>query len=526
VRARALGLAGGDQRARVPGRRRGPNGGRRLPLIPTPDIDWLALSPTLAALAGSAAALVLSVLVPRGARRPVAAFLVAAGFVTAAALAGYVFTESAEATGVVGDGAVRDRLAAYAQVLIPLVGLLAVLVSYSNRARQEHAGEYFALLAAAVAGMMFFVSADNLMTLFLGLEWFSICLYVLCAIDVELETSLESGLKYLIVGSFGSAILLFGFAFVFGATGELQLAAIGEAGSGALEDDPMLLVGLAMVLTGLGFKASAAPFHMWTPDVYQGAPTPVTAFMSAATKIAALVVMLRVLTSAFPAQEEFWTAAIAGVAVASLAIGNLAALAQRNVKRMLAYSSVSHAGFMLIPIAAANELGGKALLYYLVPYGAASLAAFAVVAARERELQAPVTLDNLGAMGWERPFLGFALALSAFAFIGLPPGGLFTGKLYAFSAAVEADMIWLVIVGVVATAISVYYYLAIVRALYMRSEAELQLAPAGGAPPRDALLSIAVALSLGVVVASFVFVEPLIDVAADAIESLGTLTSQ
>ena len=464
-------------------------------------------------------------LVPRSARRPVAAFLVAAGFVTAAVLAGYVFAETGDAAGVVADSAVRDRLAAYAQVLIPLVGLLAVLVAYSDRPEQEHAGEYFALLAAAAAGMMFFVSADNLMTLFLGLEWFSICLYVLCAIDVDLETSLESGLKYLIVGSFGSAILLFGFAFVFGATGELQLTAIGEAGS-ALDDDPMLLVGLAMVLTGLGFKASAAPFHMWTPDVYQGAPTPVTAFMSAATKIAALVVTLRVLTSAFPAQEEFWTAAIAGIAVASLAIGNLAALVQRNVKRLLAYSSVSHAGFMLIPIAAANELGGRALLYYLVPYGAASLGAFAVVAARERELRAPVTLDNLGAMGWERPFLGFALGLFAFAFIGLPPGGLFTGKLYAFSAAVDADMIWLVIVGVVATAISVYYYLAIVRALYMRSAAELQLAPAGGAPPRDVLLSVAVALSFAVVVASFVFVEPLIDVAADAVESLGTLAGQ
>jgi NADH-quinone oxidoreductase subunit N len=175
---------------------------------------------------------------------------------------------------------------------------------------------------------------------------------------------------------------------------------------------------------------------------------------------------------------------------------------------------------MLIPIATANELGGKALLYYLIPYGAASLGAFAVVAARERELNAPVTLDNLGGMGWERPFLGFSLAMFAFAFIGLPPGGLFTGKLYVFAAAVDRDWIWLVIAGVVATAISVYYYLAIVRALYMRSEIELQLAPAGGAPMRDVVLSISVALSLGVVIASFVFVEPLIDLAENAVASL------
>jgi NADH-quinone oxidoreductase subunit N len=488
-------------------------------MIPTPSVDWIALSPSLAPLAAAAAALLLSVVVPAGWRRPVSAFFVAAGFVTAFALAAYVYWKSPDAGGIVADAARRDRLAALAQMIVAGVGFLSVGVAYSDQPKQEHVGEYFALLATAAAGMMFMVSANNLMTIFLGLEWFSLSLYVLCAIDIDLETSLESGLKYLIVGSFGSAILLFGFALTFGATGALQLADIGTEGR-ALADDPMLLVGLAMILTGLGFKASAAPFHMWTPDVYQGSPTPVTAFMSAATKVAALVVTLRVLNAAFPAQDEFWTAAIAAVAVASLAIGNLAALVQRNVKRMLAYSSISHAGFMLIPVAAANELGGKALLYYLIPYGAASLGAFAVVAARERELNAPVTLDNLGGMGWERPFLGFALALFAFAFIGLPPGGLFTGKLYAFSAAVDRDWTWLVIVGVVATAISVYYYLAIIRSLYMRSEAELQLAPAGGAPPRDIALSVSVALSIGVVFASFVFVEPLIDLAEKAARSL------
>ena len=207
------------------------------------------------------------------------------------------------------------------------------------------------------------------------------------------------------------------------------------------------------------------------------------------------------------------------IAYSSLAIGNLAALVQRNVKRMLAYSSVSHAGFMLIPIAAANELGGQALLYYLIPYGAASLGAFAIVAARERELRQPVTLDNLSGMGWERPFLGFSLALFAFAFIGLPPGGLCVGKLCAFSAAVDADMTWLVSVGVVATAVSVYYYLAIVRSLYMRTE--LRLVPAGGAPPRELLLTASVVVTLAIVVGSFVFVQPLLDLAGNAADSLG-----
>jgi NADH-quinone oxidoreductase subunit N len=486
-------------------------------VIDTPSIDWLALSPVLAPLAGAGIALLLSVILPYGVRRAVAAFFGSLGLLVGLILAAYVYWKSPDAQGIVADAARRDRLAALAQMLIAGAGILTVGIAYRDQPRQEHVGEYFALLATAAAGMMFMVSASNLMTLFLGLEWFSISLYVLCAIDIELETSLESGLKYLIVGSFGSAILLFGFALVYGATGALELGAIGDAGR-ALEHDSMLLVGLAMVLTGLGFKASAAPFHQWTPDVYQGSPTPVTAFMSAATKVTALVVMLRVLNTAFPAQEDLWSAAVAGIAVASLAIGNLSALVQRNVKRMLAYSSVSHAGFMLIPIAAANELGGQALLYYLIPYGAASLGAFAIVAARERELREPVTLDNLSGMGWERPFLGFALAMFAFAFIGLPPGGLFIGKLVAFSAAVDADMTWLVIVGVVATAVSVYYYLAIVRSLYMRTE--LRLVPAGGAPPRELLLTASVVLTLAIVVGSFVFVQPLLDLAGNAADSL------
>src|SRR5207248_4840511 len=272
------------------------------------------------------------------------------------------------------------------------------------------------------AGMCFLVTANNLMTLFLGLEWFSISLYILCAIDRELEGSLEAGLKYLIIGSFGSAVLLFGSALVYGASGELAFNRISAAiGDQHLSGDALLVAGLAMIIVGLGFKASAAPFHMWTPDVYEGAPTPVTGFMAAATKTAALVLTLRVLREAFPQEAHLWTIALAAIACASLLIGNLAALVQRSVKRMLAYSSISHAGFMLIPIAANNAIGARALLYYLIPYSAMSVGAFAVVAARERELAAPVTLDNLAGMGWERPLLGVAMGTFMFGFAGLPP---------------------------------------------------------------------------------------------------------
>ena len=484
----------------------------------TPSIDWFALAPVLALLSAAGLALFAAVLLPRGWRRPGGALLAAAGFVTAFVLAALVFAESGEPSLTISDTLARDRWAALAQLIICGSGFIAVLVSWAERLRfDEHVGEYYALLAATAGGMAFFVQANDLMTLFLGLEWFSIGLYDLCAIAGERATSLEAGLKYLVVGGFGSAVLLFGSALVYGATGELQFARIGGA---AAADDPIFLTGLAMILAGLGFKASAAPFHMWTPDVYQGAPTPVTAFMSAATKTAALVLAFRVLVTGFPEHEDFWRIAIAVLACASLAWGNLAALVQRDVKRLLAYSSVSHAGFMLIPIAAANELGGKALLYYLIPYSAMSLGAFAVVAARERELGEPVTVDSLAGFGWERPMLGVAMWIFMLGFAGLPLTGGFVGKFYAFSAAFEAGWWWLVVVGVVATAISVYYYLAVVRAMYMRSPAELSVAPAGGSPPRELLLQTGVFLCLAVTVGSFFAVAPLIDLAENAAAAL------
>jgi NADH-quinone oxidoreductase subunit N len=342
----------------------------------------------------------------------------------------------------------------------------------------------------------------------------------MCAIDVELVDSLEAGLKYLIVGSFGSAALLFGSALIYGSTGQLAFERIAQAtAQQGLSRDALLLVGLAMIIAGLAFKASAAPFHQWTPDVYEGSPTPVTAFMSAATKTVALMLALRVLVTAFPAESDLWTVAIAVICCASLAIGNLAALVQRGVKRMLAYSSISHAGFMLIAVAADNALGARALLYYLVPYSAMSIGAFAVVAARERELGRAVTLDNLAGFGWERPFLGVAMWTFMLGFAGFPLTGGFMGKFYVFSAAYERGWSWLIIVGVVATAISLYYYLGVVRAMYMRGP-ELRLAPAGGSPPPERVLSSAVGLCLVVTVGSFFAVQPLIDLARDAAASL------
>jgi len=484
-------------------------------VIDTPKVDWFALAPTLALLGASGVALLATVLVPAWMRKSATAAVALAGFVVAAILAGAVFAESGAPQSLIAESMVRDRLAAFAQVLLAVTGAVVVLMSWAERRRAD--GEYYALLAAAGAGMVFFVGAENLMTLFLGLEWFSLCLYVLVAIDTERAASLEAGLKYLVVGGFGSAVLLFGSALVFGATGELGFASIAAAEAG---EDAFLVAGLAMVLAGLAFKVSAAPFHMWTPDVYEGSPSSITAFMSAATKTAALVVALRVLVTAFPDESETWTIAVAVLAVASLAWGNLAALAQRDVKRLLAYSSISHAGFMLIAIAAGTEAGAEALLYYLVPYSAMSVGAFAVVAARERELGHSVELEGLAGLGWERPLHGVAMWIFMLGFAGFPlTGGMF-GKLFVFSAAYDAGDWWLVLVGVLATAVSIAYYLNVVRWMYMRAGTELRLAPAGGAPPRDSTLGIAVAASAVVTVGSFFLAQPILDYASDAAASL------
>ncbi len=466
---------------------------------------------------GASVVLILTLFVPDRARRPLAATLAAVALAAAAAVAIALFVADDTPSGMVADALRRDRLAEFGAILVAFAGLLAVGVSYREKEDLERIGEYYALIVAAVGGMTILAAAQNLLMLFLGLELFSICLYVLTAIAVTRLPSLEAGLKYLIVGSFGSAILLFGSAFVYGGTGAIEFSAIAARTEGGTR--LFVVAGLAMILVGLGFKVSAAPFHMWTPDVYQGAPTPVTAFMSAATKIAALVATLRLLTVAFPADRELWSVTLAVIVCVSLAWGNIAALVQADVKRMLAYSSISHAGFLLMPIAAANELGGRALLYYLVPYGAVSIGAFAIVALRERELGRPVTFQNLAGFGWERPFFGGAMAVFMFGFIGLPPTGIFLGKFYAFAAVIDRGWAWLAVVGAVFTAVSIYYYAGIVRVMYMTGP-RVAVAPAGGSPPRDVFLTAVVLGALVVAVGSLVAADGLNEVVTDAVSFL------
>jgi NADH-quinone oxidoreductase subunit N len=503
----------------------------------TPPIDWFGLSPILTLIGASFVALLCAVLAPRAGRRAAAASFSGIGFTAAFVLAIWLYVDSPNGHTIVAGAFYRDRWTALGQIILCAVGLATTLLGVehipsrrrdANRERRDdHVAEFFALLLASAAGMAFFVGAANLMTLFLSLEWFSIALYVMCAIDYDLEGSLEAGLKYLVVGSFGAGALLFGSALVYGATGAISYDGIAKAAAThGLSGDTFLVLGLALIIAGLGFKMSAAPFHMWTPDVYEGAPTAVTAWMSSATKVAALLLTFRVMTTAFPQEEHLWSWAFAIIATASLAIGNFAALVQTNVKRILAYSAIAQAGFMLIGLSTGSALGGRALMYYLIPYSAAAFGSFAVVAARERELGVPVTLENLAGFGWERPFLGISMWFFMFNFAGLPLGGGFVAKFYVFAAAYDHGWVWLVIVGVLATLVSLYYYLGIVRAMYMRPSEELRVraeggvAVSGGAPARETLLHVAVGAALVVSVGSLFAVQPLIDLAKHATSAL------
>jgi NADH-quinone oxidoreductase subunit N len=503
----------------------------------TPPIDWFGLSTILALIGTSFLSLLCAVLVPRAMRRTAGFGLSVAGFTAGLVLSIWLYVDSADGHTIAAGAFYRDRWTALGQIILCGIGLATTLLAVEHRPgwgdpgrshtpRRPHRGVLRAP-ARFGAGMAFFVGAANLMVLFLALEWFSIALYVMCAIDYDLEGSLEAGLKYLIIGSFGAAALLFGSALVYGATGKISFNGIAAAvASQGLTGDTFVVVGIGLIIAGLGFKMSAAPFHMWTPDVYEGAPTTVTAWMSSATKVAALLLTFRLMTTAFPANQHLWGWAFAIIATISLAIGNFAALVQRNVKRILAYSAIAQAGFMLIGLSAGSALGARALMYYLIPYSAAAFGSFAIVAARERELGVPVTLDNLAGFGWERPFLGVAMWFFVFGFAGLPLGGGFVGKFYVFAAAYDHGWVWLVIVGVLATLVSLYYYLGIVRALYMRPSEELQVQPdgplavSGGAPAQETLLHVAVGAAFVVSVGSLFAVQPLIDLARHAASAL------
>ncbi len=477
-------------------------------------VSWSAIAPEIVLLSCACALLTFAIFLPSRLARPLSALIAIGGL--AGAMVAPVAQWHDAARGPFDHTLRIDAFGNGARLLIFAAAMLAVVIAWGMPRIADRVVEYHALLLAAAAGMSLLAVANSLVILFIALELFSIALYVLVAIESDELPGLEGSLKYLVIGSVGAAFLLYGSALVYGATGQFEFDRIahsihhGDAHSG------VLLLGIALIVVGLGFKSNAAPFHMWTPDAYEGAPTPVTAFMSAATKTIALVVTLRVLVAAFGETSQVWEVAIGGLAIASFVVGNLAALRQTNVKRMLAYSTVGHTGFLFTAVAAHSTLGTRALLYYLVIYSLMNLGAFALVAIRERELGRPVEIVDFAGYGYRRPLLAIAMVVFMLSLAGFPPTGGFIGKLSIWSAAVDAGQTYLAVAGVAATVVALAYYLKIPFAMFDRDAAPVD------APHRPALAitsATVVATAVAVLVAGIV-PGPLFDLAQTASRSL------
>jgi NADH-quinone oxidoreductase subunit N len=328
--------------------------------------------------------------------------------------------------------------------------------------------EYFVLLVFATLGMMLMAGGEDLMVIFLGLELMSVSVYVLAGIDRRSARGAEAAMKYFLLGAFASAFLLYGIALTYGATGTTNLSLVGLQVQGlGLEANGLLALGIGLLLVGFGFKVAAVPFHMWAPDVYDGAPTPVTGFMATAVKAAALVALGRVVIEAFTGTAA-WQPIVVGLAVTTMVVGNLIALAQRSLKRMLAYSSIAHAGYLLVAVAAGNAEGSAAVLFYLAAYGLTTIAAFALLAAKGRRGERDVQIDDLAGLSGDRPWLAFALAVCMLSLLGFPGTAGFIGKWYILVAAIAAGKGWLAALLVLTTVVSAGYYLPVIMAMYMR----------------------------------------------------------
>ncbi len=343
------------------------------------------------------------------------------------------------------------------------------------RSEKVEQGEYYALILFCTSGMMLLASALDLITLFLGIEVLSISLYILAGYRRDSDAGNEAAMKYFLLGAFASAILLYGIALTYGATGTTSLGRIADALTNAESAFPagLLLAGMAMILIGFAFKVALVPFHMWTPDVYEGAPTPITAFMSAGPKAAAFAAFLRTFFVAFGPIHGDWNMLLSVIAALTMTVGNVAAIAQTNVKRMLAYSSIAHSGYVLIGLVAGGAAGATGAVFYLIAYTAMNLGAFAVVILLEHKGGGGDELRDYAGVGFRYPLIGAALSLFMISLSGIPPTVGFVGKLFLFGSAVSTGHIWLAVIAVLNSAISVFYYLRLLVLMYMREPGEV-----------------------------------------------------
>jgi NADH-quinone oxidoreductase subunit N len=471
-------------------------------------MNWAIALPEIALSIVAMAILIFGVL-RRGDTFSLSSMFALGGFLLAALL---VLT-SARGVGYHGQFT-SDAFSAFVQILILAGAALALILSLDyNRKHDIARFEYPVLMVLSVTGMMVMVSASNMMTLYLGLELQSLALYVLAAFARDDVRSSEAGLKYFVLGALASGLLLYGISLVYGFSGTMDFGDLAKTLSQPATASPGLIVGIVFVLVGLAFKISAVPFHMWTPDVYEGSPTSVTVFFSTAPKVAAMGLLLRTMTTPFGHQLIAWQQLIVLVSIASMVLGALAAIGQHNIKRLMAYSSIGHMGYALIGLAVGTPEGVRGVLIYLVVYVFMSAGTLACVIAMRRQGRSLEDISDLSGLARTDPALALAMAVFMFSMAGIPPLSGFFGKLYVFLAAVQGGMWTLAVIGVLTSVVGAYYYLRVVKVMYFD-------APNAPFDPRPASLSFVAAASGLFTMFFFIFPAPFVGAAQAAAKVL------
>jgi NADH-quinone oxidoreductase subunit N len=437
--------------------------------------------------------------------------------VLVALLAAFVFTmfELGQNTLTFRGSLAVDDYTVFFEAVIIIATALTVAMSLQYAADAALAGaEYYALVLFAAFGMMLMAAAGDLIVIFLGLETMSIAVYALAGFVRRDPRSNEAAIKYFLLGAFSTGFLLYGIALVYGATGTIRLESIRASLAGGISTNPLLLPGLGMMLIGFGFKVAAVPFHMWTPDAYEGAPTPITAFMAVGVKLAAFAGFMRIFMANLSAISAQWTQVLWILAVLTMTAGNVIALVQHNIKRMLAYSAIAHAGYVIVGMAAGDHGAGGAILYYLLAYAFTNLGAFAVVVALDRGDESHDEIADYRGLAREHPGLAAAMALCLLSLTGVPPLAGFVAKFYIFAAALNAGLVWLVVIAVLNSAVSAYYYVGVIVAMYMQ-EGGVAVEQMSRRPG----LLISVAVGVAGVIALGVYPQPFMGVAVNAFAS-------
>jgi NADH-quinone oxidoreductase subunit N len=362
-----------------------------------------------------------------------------------------------------------DGFGTFFKVVFLLILALVAVTSLRYVQREELPGEYYALLMFGTLGMMTMVSSNHFITIFIGLEVMSLAIYVLCGLMRGTERSVEASLKYFLLGAFATAFLLYGIALIFASTGILDLVQLKSyVASPGFKLSPMFMAGIGLLIVGFGFKTASVPFHMWTPDVYEGAPTSVTAYMATGVKAAAFGAFLRVFYTALMPFVSDWSPILWFLAVLTMTVGNLIALVQDNIKRLLAYSSIAHAGYILVAFVTGDRVLSSSMLFYLAVYAFMNIGAFTVVILLGRKGEENEDIDSYAGLAVRHPFIALCMSIFLLSLTGIPPLAGFAGKFYVFSAAVKANFYWLAVIGVLNSAVAAYYYLRVLMYMYFR----------------------------------------------------------